>query len=318
MRIGFCGKGGSGKTTIAGLFTRYAAQQGHQVLAIDSDMNQHLGTALGFDSMAVNNLPKLGANFNKLAAQLRGNRPVIVNEAMVATTPPAQGSVLLSVNAAHQLVQQWALQQHNVFLMATGAFEEKNMGATCYHAYTKGAELVLSHLVDTPNDVVVVDHTAGADPFTSGMFRHFDVMCIVVEPTVKSTEVYHQCQQYAKPYGVPLVAVGNKIIDAADNAYVANAVGQSLIGCFKNSPYVRAQDRGCFQSLDALEPDNLMVLQAIAQCLKATNRDWQHYQNLNHAFHKKTAQGWANACYGADLTQQIDPSFSYPKAVSSC
>ena len=49
MRIAFVGKGGSGKTTSAAVFSRYLAELGSPVLAIDADINQHLGAALGDD-----------------------------------------------------------------------------------------------------------------------------------------------------------------------------------------------------------------------------------------------------------------------------
>ena len=47
MKIAFAGKGGSGKTTLSALFTRYLAGQGRPVVAIDADINQHLAEALG-------------------------------------------------------------------------------------------------------------------------------------------------------------------------------------------------------------------------------------------------------------------------------
>ena len=49
MRIAFCGKGGSGKTSIASLFIRYLSAKGEPVLAIDGDINQHLASALSLD-----------------------------------------------------------------------------------------------------------------------------------------------------------------------------------------------------------------------------------------------------------------------------
>jgi CO dehydrogenase nickel-insertion accessory protein CooC1 len=49
VRIAFVGKGGSGKTTSAAVFSRYLAELGKPVLAIDADINQHLGQALGHD-----------------------------------------------------------------------------------------------------------------------------------------------------------------------------------------------------------------------------------------------------------------------------
>ena len=39
MKIAFAGKGGSGKTTLSSLFTRYLAAHGLPVVAVDADIN---------------------------------------------------------------------------------------------------------------------------------------------------------------------------------------------------------------------------------------------------------------------------------------
>lgn len=47
MRIAVAGKGGSGKTTIAGTLARSMAQAGMSVVALDGDTNPMLGVSLG-------------------------------------------------------------------------------------------------------------------------------------------------------------------------------------------------------------------------------------------------------------------------------
>jgi CO dehydrogenase maturation factor len=47
MKIAVAGKGGSGKTTIAGTLARLIARRGHEVWAIDADSNPNLGLTLG-------------------------------------------------------------------------------------------------------------------------------------------------------------------------------------------------------------------------------------------------------------------------------
>lgn len=46
-RIAVCGKGGSGKTTIAGTLARAFARRGHRVIAVDGDSNPNLAVTLG-------------------------------------------------------------------------------------------------------------------------------------------------------------------------------------------------------------------------------------------------------------------------------
>lgn len=49
MKIAVAGKGGSGKTTIAGGLARILARAGQPVLAIDADPNPNLAVSLGLD-----------------------------------------------------------------------------------------------------------------------------------------------------------------------------------------------------------------------------------------------------------------------------
>ena len=52
MRIAIAGKGGTGKTTIAGTLARVLARGGREVLAIDADSNPNLASVLGIPAAA--------------------------------------------------------------------------------------------------------------------------------------------------------------------------------------------------------------------------------------------------------------------------
>lgn len=65
MKIAVAGKGGAGKTTIAGALARVLAADGHQLLAIDSDPNPNLGISLG---LGVENTTSLAGAREALAA----------------------------------------------------------------------------------------------------------------------------------------------------------------------------------------------------------------------------------------------------------
>lgn len=61
MRIAIAGKGGTGKTTIAGTLARLLARDGRRVVAIDADTNPNLATMLGVSTertQAITALPR--------------------------------------------------------------------------------------------------------------------------------------------------------------------------------------------------------------------------------------------------------------------
>ncbi|MBC8092084.1 MAG: AAA family ATPase, partial [Pseudonocardia sp.] len=261
MRIAFVGKGGSGKTTSAAVFSRYLAELGHPVLAVDADINQHLGQALGHDGPP----PRaLGTDLAWLKDHLRGTNPLIGSAAsMIKTTPPGPGSRLLDLDPDGELLRRCSVETGGVRHVVTGEFDEADIGVSCYHSKTGAVELYLNHLLDGPGEYVVVDMTAGADAFASGLFTRFDLTVLVSEPTRRGVGVYRQYAEHAAGHGVALRVLGNKVADAADVTYLREQVGDALVGWFGQSAWVRAAERGDVAPVAELEPANLAALDAV-------------------------------------------------------
>ncbi|WP_158104457.1 AAA family ATPase, partial [Amycolatopsis lexingtonensis] len=187
MKIAFVGKGGSGKTTLSSLFVAYLADAGLPVLAIDADINQHLAVALGATEEEALAWPTLGDNMALIKDYLRGDNPRIPDAAsMIKTTPPGRGSRLVRPFEDNPVFSTCFRQLGGVRLGVTGQFDEDDLGVKCYHSKVGAAELLLNHLVDVDGEYVVMDMTAGADAFASGLFTRFDVTFLVCEPTVRS------------------------------------------------------------------------------------------------------------------------------------
>ncbi|WP_433507167.1 ATP-binding protein [Pseudonocardia halophobica] len=312
MRIAFVGKGGSGKTTTAALFARYVAGRGLPVLAIDADINQHLGVALGADPEAAP--PRaLGSDLTWLKDHLRAANPLLPSaDVMIKTTPPGPGSRLLDLDPAGELLRRYSAEVGGVRYLVTGEFDESDIGVSCYHSKTGAVELYLNHLVDGPGEYVAVDMTAGADAFASGLFTRFDLTVLVCEPTRRGVGVYTQYAAHAADHGVALRVVGNKVTDAEDVAYLRDEVGDALIGCFSQSAWVRAAERGQVRPVDALEPANLTVLARILADLDGRTRDWTAYHRDTVEFHLRNARAWGNGATGVDLAAQVVPDLPYP------
>lgn len=311
MKIAFVGKGGSGKTTLTALFAAHLAASGLPVVAIDADINQHLGAALGLGDADLATVPPLGAHLGLMKDYLRGSNPRIPDPAaMVKTTPPGRGSRLLRILGDDPIHEQLSRDVSGVRLMVTGAFEEADLGVACYHSKVGAVELYLNHLVDGPGEHVVVDMTAGADAFASGLFTRFDVTFLVAEPTRKAVSVYRQYAAYAAEHEVALAVVGNKMDGAADLAFLRAAVGDDLLVGFPYSNHIRAVEQGRAHGLAGLEPGNVAALERLRHRVDACVKDWPKYTRQAVEFHLRNAVAWANRAVGADLSEQIDPEFA--------
>ena len=307
MKIAFVGKGGSGKTTLSALFTRRLVAARAPVLAIDADINQHLATALGATDEQALTLPTLSAHLPLIKDWLRGSNPRIASaEAMIKTTPPGAGSRLLKVVEDNPVYAACVREVDGARLALTGPFTDDDLGVACYHSKVGAAELLLNHLVDGPGEYVVVDMTAGADSFASGLFTRFDLTALVCEPTLRSVGVYRQYLGYAKDFGIRIAVVGNKVCDQDDLDFLREEVGDNLLCWLGRSQHVRKAERGRTLPISELEKDNLEALDAIRAELDGTVRDWAAYQRQAVEFHLRNARAWA----GESLAAQVDPGFT--------
>jgi CO dehydrogenase maturation factor len=77
MRIAIAGKGGSGKTTIAGTLARILAREGRQVVAVDADSNPNLATTLGIPASQAQEVVSLPRSLMERQTQPDGSTRVV-------------------------------------------------------------------------------------------------------------------------------------------------------------------------------------------------------------------------------------------------
>ena len=191
MRIGVIGKGGSGKTSLSWMIMETAQHNGQIVYGLDADYNQHLAPAFGVKNK---DILALSDSHNDLVTHVMGNRQDLTITTFNKATLPNNNSNLIKLNLSDTFLKPFIKQvTKNINLMRVGDFNPEDKGVSCYHVRTAAADILMSHLkpLDS-NQTLVVDFTAGVDPFASPIYLKLDALILAVEPTLKGVEVVKQ------------------------------------------------------------------------------------------------------------------------------
>jgi CO dehydrogenase maturation factor len=315
MRVAFVGKGGSGKTTVTAVFCLFL-KKSFPVYAIDGDINMHLAELLGFENTKAN-VKHLADTEN--AAWIKkylkgGNQRIESLESMRKTTPPGQGSRIITLTKNDPFLQHCAEQNGQMFFSSVGTYEEKDIGASCYHNHLGVVENVLSHTQDA-DGWVVMDMVAGIDAFANSLHAQFDVLFLIVEPTRRSVEVYEQYKDLLQKAKSPttLFVIGNKVTTQEDKEYLMqNIQREHLLAVLPLSNMVRNNDRtGGALVLDESDDavmDALRLMQITAQ--KHEVPPQEKLRVLWKLHEKYVSQKFITDRFG-DLTKQIDSTFTF-------
>jgi CO dehydrogenase maturation factor len=305
------GKGGSGKTTLSAAFAAWrAAKSEREVVVFDADVNSHLQETLGISGEPV----QIGHKGEEIAEYVRGTRRDIGNAPLLSTTPPARESRFITCSANDPLLARYAIRKNNLSLISVGSFKSSDVGANCYHTKLHSLCMILNHLLDKGDDLVVVDATAGTDTLSTALLIAYDLNVFVVEPTAKSIGVYLDYVGTDPESIDKTVVLINKVMDPADEAYVRTQIEvDKIIGAIPYSPAMRRFEQGEMEALTDFIAANEHMMELIFSRLANSGRDWVAYLRRLEEIHKKNCEWWYNDFYGASLHTGLDSEFSYEK-----
>ncbi len=250
LKLGVVGKGGVGKTTVAGLLARAYAERGREVVAIDTDSNPNLGLSLGLSLAETEAVP------------------VLPRSAVVGTG----GTV-----AAADLVAEYGRPTPaGPTLLSAIKVAEAGAGCTCSgHATVRS--LLGAALEDV--DLTLVDMEAGLEHLSrsGGTLAHADVLVVVCEPTRKSVLTASRTAALAAELGIAgIMAVGNKARTPEDVAFFEDALaaaGIELAGVLPYDEQVAASDRADAVGLVPVAADVGRALDAVLDALDARTQE---------------------------------------------
>lgn len=189
MKIAITGKGGVGKTTLAGTLARLFAEDGFAVLAIDADPDMNLASAIGIE-----NPPAPLAEQKKLIEERAGT---------------GMGGVFKLNPKVDDIVERFGVTERGVSMLTMGTVDTGGSGCMCPASSLLRA--LLRHVLLREESVVIIDMEAGIEHLGRGTARGVDLMIVVVEPGARSIETAARIRKLSREIGIKrLVAVVNR------------------------------------------------------------------------------------------------------------
>jgi CO dehydrogenase maturation factor len=197
MKVAVAGKGGVGKTLIAGGLAHGFAERGLKTIGIDADSSPNLGLTLG-----------LSAEETRKIVPISDNKPLV--ESKTSTGYSGVYNLNFSVD---DIVKQYSIPTPlgvNLIVMGT----VHSMGAGCMCAPTAVIRALLRHLVVERDEAVVLDLEAGVEHIGRGTAQEVDALIIVADSNLKSLEIAKHIHDMAMAAGMKhLYLVGNRVMN---------------------------------------------------------------------------------------------------------
>ncbi len=250
MKIAVTGKGGVGKTTVAGTIARLLGRDGKKILAVDADPNYNLWSSLGISADVAEKIQPLLENDE------------LVKEKTESKWVEVLGNFFNVRPQVDDLTARYAIPgPDNVRLLVAGTVNMGGEGCMCPSAAL--LKTLISYLNLESNEAFVMDMDAGIENLGRGTIKGMDLLLAVVEPGRRSLDTIERIKHLAQDIGLDRVfAVGNKIMNEDDERFVTEVVeskGIPLIGMIPYDENIREADRLSLAPLDLNEESPAVI-----------------------------------------------------------
>ncbi len=221
MKVAVSGKGGVGKTLIAGGLAKGFVERSFKTMAIDADSSPNLALTLGLT-----------------AEQARKILPLTENKELVESKTSTGYSGVYNLNfTVDDIIRDYSVKTPlgvNLIVMGT----VKAMGSGCMCAPNAVVRAMLRHLMVERNEAVVLDLEAGVEHIGRGTARAVDVLLIVADSNLKSLEIakhIHDMSAAAEMKHVYLV--GNRIMNPVQEDAIRNFAAANGLDLLSTVPF---------------------------------------------------------------------------------
>jgi CO dehydrogenase maturation factor len=197
MKIAVSGKGGVGKTLIAGGLARGFVERGFKTMAIDADSSPNLALTLGLPAEIAREITPISEN----------------KELVESKTGTGYSGVYRLSFTVDDVVRDYAVTTPfgvNLIVMGT----VRSMGSGCMCSANAVVRALLRHLFVERDEAVVLDMEAGVEHLGRGTARHVDALLTVADANLKSLEIAKHIHDLAVNAAMKNVyLVGNRVMN---------------------------------------------------------------------------------------------------------
>ena len=230
MKIAISGKGGVGKTTLAGVLSRILAHQGRKVLAIDADPDSNLASAIGLPKEVLTKLSPIASMTSMI-------------EERTGAKKGSYGTMFKLNPKVDDLPDDMGVNYQGVKLLLLGCIPQG--GGGCFCPENVLLKNLVRHLLVQREEVLIIDMEAGLEHLGRGSTGYVDALVIVVEPGQRAINTAKQIKKLGEDLHIKkIMIVGNKVTSEEDKRIIEENLSDfPVLGHMSFNPKVLQADR---------------------------------------------------------------------------
>ncbi len=230
MKIAISGKGGVGKTTLAGVMARILADRGRKVLAIDADPDSNLASAIGLSKEALAKLQPIASMTSMIEERTGAKKGTF-------------GSMLKLNPKVDDLPDEMGVNYGGVKLLLLGCIPQG--GGGCFCPENVLLKNLVRHLLVKREEALVIDMEAGLEHLGRGSTGQVDALIIVVEPGQRAMNTARQIKKLGEDLKIKnMMIVGNKVNSEEDRRLIEKELSDfPVLGYMSFNPKILQADK---------------------------------------------------------------------------
>ncbi|MCQ5376245.1 MAG: AAA family ATPase [Methanomassiliicoccales archaeon] len=256
LKIAVSGKGGVGKTTVAGILARLYGREGKEVLVLDADPASNLASAIGVPKEIREKIVPISRMLD-LIEERTGVRP-----------GSSYGGVFTINPKVDDITAKYAVEgKDGVKLLVLGTINKG--GGGCFCPESALLKNLIRHLVLQKNQYLIMDMEAGLEHLGRASSRNMDVMLVVVEPGMRSLETACKIKELANQIGIQrIMAVLNKASSRSEKDVVEETLKKSGLPLAATIPFNRMLIEADLKGISPLDVEGTEDVVSAVQELK--------------------------------------------------